>query len=84
MPGCTTRRRLSVKGETAGQPLSPTEREVAALITQEYQDQEIAAQLCLATKTVTQYAHHIRRKVGARTRVGIATWWVVTQGVWWG
>ena len=55
-------------------PLSPRERDVAALIAEGLTNAEIAARLAVTTGTVANHIEHIRHKLGARNRVMIAVW----------
>jgi non-specific serine/threonine protein kinase len=66
-------------GEGKGNPLSPREREVAALIARGLTSREIAAELIVSEKTVDAHADHIRQKLGLRSRAEIAVW-AATQG----
>jgi DNA-binding NarL/FixJ family response regulator len=54
--------------------LSPRQREVAALITEDFSNGEIAARLVLSEGTVANHMEHILRRSGARNRVQLAVW----------
>jgi non-specific serine/threonine protein kinase len=58
----------------AEDPLSPREREVAALIAAGLTSREIATQLVVSERTVDTHADHIRTKLGLRSRADIAAW----------
>jgi DNA-binding CsgD family transcriptional regulator len=58
----------------ADDPLSPREREVAALIAAGLTSREIATQLVVSERTVDTHADHIRTKLGLRSRADIAAW----------
>jgi DNA-binding NarL/FixJ family response regulator len=53
-------------------PLTPREREVAALIARGYSNQQIAATLVLTTGTVANHVAHILCKLGATNRTQVA------------
>ena len=67
---------MSNQGTSAagGDPLTPREREVAALVAEGLTNAEIADRLVLNTGTVANHLAHIRRAVGARNRVQVAVW----------
>jgi predicted ATPase/DNA-binding CsgD family transcriptional regulator len=67
-------------GAGKGSPLSPRERQVAALIGRGLTSREIAAALIVSEKTVDAHADHIRQKLGLRSRAEIAVW-AATQGL---
>jgi DNA-binding CsgD family transcriptional regulator len=52
-------------------PLTPREREVAALVVDGLADREIAARLYLSHHTVSQYVKSIYRKLGVDSRVAL-------------
>jgi predicted ATPase/DNA-binding CsgD family transcriptional regulator len=56
------------------QMLSSREMEVAELVTGGMSNDEIAARLKLSRRTVEAHLDHIRGKLGARSRVEVATW----------
>ncbi|OCK44351.1 hypothetical protein BA195_06655 [Tenacibaculum soleae] len=53
--------------------LSSRELQVAGLIAREYAEKEIADKLCISPLTVHTHAKNIRKKIGAKNNVGIAT-----------
>lgn len=62
-------------GAAAFAPLSPREREVAALIAAGRSNAEIAAALVIAVATVKDHVHSILAKTGLRTRAAVAAAW---------
>jgi len=50
------------------EPLTPREREVAALMTAGYTDAEIAAKLRIGRRTAETHAANVRAKLGLRSR----------------
>jgi predicted ATPase/DNA-binding CsgD family transcriptional regulator len=64
-----------VPGESA---LTTREMEVARLVADGLSNDEIAGRLRLSSRTVEAHLDHIRPKLGARSRVEVATW--VTAG----
>jgi DNA-binding CsgD family transcriptional regulator len=60
--------------EVAGPPLTPREREVAALVAQGLTNGEIAARLVIARRTATTHVVHILDKLGFRSRAQVAAW----------
>lgn len=48
--------------------LTNREQEILLLVTENYSNQEIAQQLCLAESTVKSHLHNIFRKLGVRNR----------------
>jgi len=55
-------------------PLTRREREVAALVAEGLSNREIADRLVITERTAEGHVAHILNKLGARTRVQIATW----------
>jgi non-specific serine/threonine protein kinase len=69
---------------TAGQPqdqnpLTPREREVAALIAQGFSNREIAAKLVVSERTVDAHLQHILNKLGFHSRAQVAAWVAVAR-----
>jgi DNA-binding CsgD family transcriptional regulator len=58
----------------ASDPLSPRERDVAALVARGLTNKEIAAQLIISERTAATHVAHILDKLGLRTRAQIAAW----------
>lgn len=60
--------------------LSPREREVATLVSEDLADKEIAVILCISVRTVQSYLDSIARKIGAqdekRSRRRVITRWI--------
>jgi DNA-binding NarL/FixJ family response regulator len=56
-------------------PLTFHERSVIAAIAEGKSNAEIARDLCLSVKTVEFYVTRLLRKLNARSRVELATWW---------
>jgi DNA-binding CsgD family transcriptional regulator len=66
-----------------GAALSPREIEVLALVAAGQSDAEIADQLFISKKTASSHVAHIKNKLGADSRVGIALAGIrLTQGGW--
>ncbi len=63
----------------APSPLTPREREVAALVAKGMSNRQIAARLVLSLRTVDFHVGNIRTKLDFGTRAQIAGWWVATQ-----
>jgi len=57
-----------------GQRLSPRESQVVLLVHQDLPDKIIAAMLGLSEGTIKVYMTSIKRKLGVRSRVGVALW----------
>lgn len=55
-------------------PLTPREREVAALVAQGLTNREIAARLYLSERTAQNHVQHILTKLGLVNRSQIAVW----------
>jgi non-specific serine/threonine protein kinase len=64
----------------AATPLTPRQREVAALVGQGLTNREIAARLTITEHTAENHIVNILNKLGVRSRVQIATW-ATTQGL---
>ncbi|WP_416956595.1 LuxR C-terminal-related transcriptional regulator [Streptomyces sp. Agncl-13] len=60
-------------------PLTPREREVAALVAQGMNNRVIAAMLVLSPRTVEGHVENIRAKLGFGGRAQIAAWWAANQ-----
>jgi DNA-binding NarL/FixJ family response regulator len=58
-----------------GGPLSPREREVAALVAEGRTNKEIAAALYLSERTAQNHVQHILTKLGVANRTQIAAWY---------
>jgi DNA-binding NarL/FixJ family response regulator len=56
-------------------PLTPREREVAALLATGASNREIAAALVIAVPTVKDHVHRILEKTGLRSRTAVAAAW---------
>lgn len=54
--------------------LSAREEQIADLVADALTNAEIARQLKLSRRTVEAHLDHIRDKLGARSRVGVAIW----------
>ena len=54
--------------------LTPREREVATRIAQGLSNRQIAEELVIAERTVTNHVEHIFDKLGFRSRAQVATW----------
>ena len=55
-------------------PLTPRQREIAALIARGYTNPEIAAELVLTSGTVANHIQHIFDKLGFHHRAQVAAW----------
>ena len=55
-------------------PLSPRERQIAALVADGLSNREIAAQLVISERTAQNHVQHILGKLGFRNRAQIAAW----------
>jgi DNA-binding NarL/FixJ family response regulator len=60
-------------------PLTPREREVAALVARGLTNREIAAELVIAERTADTHVSNLLGKLGMKTRSQIAAW-AVEQG----
>jgi predicted ATPase/DNA-binding CsgD family transcriptional regulator len=69
-----------VSAVTAADPLSPREREVAALIARGHTNRQIAEQLVISEWTADTHVHHILTKLDFRSRAQVAAW-AVEQGL---
>lgn len=58
-----------------GEPFTPRQREVAALVAQALTNEEIAAAIGRSLKTVEKQIHCCYLKAGARNRVALVLWW---------
>lgn len=57
-----------------GAPLSERETQVVKLIAQDMADKQIADALGCSPKTLDEHTARIRRKLGVRSKVGVAVW----------
>jgi len=57
-----------------GDPLTPREREVAALVAEGLTNREIAARLYLSERTAQNHVQHILTKLGLPNRGQVAVW----------
>jgi non-specific serine/threonine protein kinase len=64
----------------AAGPLSPRQREVAALVARGLSNREIAAALVVAPTTAARHVEHILARLGLRNRAQL-TAWAVEHGV---
>jgi DNA-binding NarL/FixJ family response regulator len=64
--------RSSVGADPRLRELTPREREVLALVATGFGDKEIAAELSLAAKTVSNHVHRIMRKANCGNRTELA------------
>jgi non-specific serine/threonine protein kinase len=58
----------------SGDPLTPREREVAALLARGYTDRRIAEALVITEGTAGVHVEHILTKLGFRSRAQVAVW----------
>jgi non-specific serine/threonine protein kinase len=63
-----------VSAAPAANPLSPREREVAALIAQGRTNREIAERLVISEWTADTHVRHILTKLDVRSRAQVAVW----------
>ncbi|MFI5793443.1 ATP-binding protein [Streptomyces sp. NPDC051677] len=63
----------------APNPLTPREREVAALVAKGMSSRQIAAALVISQRTVDGHLENIRAKLGFGSRAQIAAWWAVNE-----
>jgi DNA-binding NarL/FixJ family response regulator len=59
---------------TPDDPLSPRERQVAALVADGLSNREIAERLVLSERTAQNHVQHILGKLGFANRAQIAAW----------
>ena len=71
---------LSASGDAAGDPLTPREREIAALVMRGLRNREIAERLFISQRTVDGHLENIKEKLGVRSRSEVAVW-ARTQGL---
>jgi predicted ATPase/DNA-binding CsgD family transcriptional regulator len=62
------------QGPAARRPLTSRERQIAALVAEGLSNREIAARLVISKRTVDAHVEHVLAKLGASSRVQIATW----------
>ena len=62
-------------GEERGDPLTPREREVAALVADGLTNREIAERLVLSERTAQNHVQHVLTKLGLPNRTQVAVWW---------
>jgi DNA-binding CsgD family transcriptional regulator len=67
---------MTYRPKPKGTALTAAELRVAALIAQDLADKTIADRLGCAQKTVEVHAQNIRDRLGLRSKIGIAVWWV--------
>jgi predicted ATPase/DNA-binding CsgD family transcriptional regulator len=72
--GTPSRKRTRLGSILTTMPLSPREREVAALIARGLTDRQIAAQLVITEGTAGVHVSHILNKLGYHSRAEIANW----------
>jgi DNA-binding CsgD family transcriptional regulator len=72
--GTSSRKRTRLGSSLTTMPLSPREREVAALVAQGSTDRQIAEQLVITEGTAGVHVSHILNKLGYHTRAEIANW----------
>jgi DNA-binding CsgD family transcriptional regulator len=63
----------TLRRQPAGQPLTPSERRVAALVAEGRPNKEVAAVLFLSTKTVEFHLGRAYRKLGVNNRTALAS-----------
>ncbi|MGW0949222.1 ATP-binding protein [Streptomyces sp. NPDC002623] len=63
----------------AAGPLSPREREVAALVAKGLTNRQIASTLKVSRRTADRHVQNILGKLGFGSRAQIASWWSTTQ-----
>jgi non-specific serine/threonine protein kinase len=61
-------------GRAGGDPLTPREREVAALLARGHSNRQIAEELVITERTVGTHVEHILDKLGFRSRTQVARW----------
>ncbi len=62
------------KPSMVGLPLTEAERRVAMLCAEDLADKQIADRLGLSIKTIHIHMTRARRKLGVRSKVGVALW----------
>lgn len=67
-------RRSRVPPDVLETVLTPRERQVVALVSEGYTDNEIADHLALSPRTVQNHLTSVRRKLGLRSRVELTRW----------
>jgi DNA-binding NarL/FixJ family response regulator len=67
------------KQELLGTPLTPRERQIAALIAAAKANKEIAWELRLTEGTIKEYVNRIFHKTGCGNRTALAMWWIQSQ-----
>ena len=70
---------LAVPNNRTGEPLSPREQQLLALIAQGKSNKEAARVMGLAALSAKEYAKHIYRKIGVSNRVEATLWWQAKQ-----
>jgi DNA-binding CsgD family transcriptional regulator len=55
-------------------PLSPREREVAALVARGLTNRQLAAALGIAPRTANRHVEHVLTKLGVHSRAEVAAW----------
>ena len=68
------RRLVERLDDERGNPLTPREREVAALVGEGLTNRQIAARLYLSERTAQNHVQHILTKLGLPNRGQIAVW----------
>ena len=56
--------------------LGKRERQIAQLVSQEKGNEEIAFELGTSRATVVRQVYNVMQKIGAKSRVGVALWWI--------
>jgi non-specific serine/threonine protein kinase len=64
----------SLRTETLPGPLTPRQREVAALIAHGLTNRQIAATLFIAERTADTHVAHILARLGLHSRAEVAAW----------
>jgi DNA-binding CsgD family transcriptional regulator len=62
-----------------GSPLTPREREVAALVAEGLTNRELGQRLGIDERSAEGHLERIRLRLGVRSRAQIAAWWVATS-----
>jgi DNA-binding NarL/FixJ family response regulator len=60
--------------------ISERELEVVYFVAKDYNDQQIAEELCLHINTVRNHIYFAKQKLSVRGRVGLATWYFRSFG----